>query len=305
MDEGLYLSGANTNYALHSNDFTNAAWTNSGSPVVTSNQTTSPTGSVDADKVVFSASGDYLQQLTTASPPFFSTSSIWLKAVSSDVDMKIHSMKDSVSGGSITETITSSSWVRVPSSILVLGAVNFGIRIECAETGGGEVYIAYAEISSDLRAGSAMETTTSAVTTALDYIEYSNIPAALVNDFAIIGAQSVMEGTMSPYHLWEYYGGGSDSIAINTASGTINLVVKKNGTSVTVTSSASVASGDMFDFSIRIDDTLASFIVNGVVDTAVLASGDMGGATKRVRFGQLSGSATVSGVLGHLTIGSL
>lgn len=109
---GAYLQAEIINYALYSEDFTNAAWTAVSGGSATANTTTDPLGTTLGDTITCTGVGSGLQQASArsaSSSTFVFT--VWLKAISGTPTVRLV-VKDQGTQGGIFDCDLTSSWQR-------------------------------------------------------------------------------------------------------------------------------------------------------------------------------------------------
>lgn len=112
---GVYMGGLAKNWLTYSEDFTNAAWTAIGTGSTSSDTATGPTGSIDADTISGSASGDGIQQDSGVSVGTSKTYvfSVYLKTSTSTATVKLVIYDDGdTSEGTFVDAHVTTKWRR-------------------------------------------------------------------------------------------------------------------------------------------------------------------------------------------------
>lgn len=109
---GAWIGGSIKNWILYSEDFTNAAWTAIGTGATSSNTATAPDGSLTADTISGSSSGDGITQSSgTAANSVSWVGSVWLKTSTGTATVKIV-VKDAGNQQGFVECPLTTSWRR-------------------------------------------------------------------------------------------------------------------------------------------------------------------------------------------------
>lgn len=212
---GLLMEGARTNSCLHSDDFTNAAWTKTNLSVAANNTgTLDPAGANGADLLTATAANaTVLQAVTLASASKVFSLYLKRKTGTGNVDITIDN-----GTGWTTVTINSSTWTRV-SKVQTLANPTFGLRLV---TSGDEVWAWRGQLEDGATfASSAIPaTTTVAVTRAADLLTFpasGNLSAA--NGSAIlVFTPAAIDNGLAQCFLSLDDGSANERIALLTSS---------------------------------------------------------------------------------------
>ena len=156
---GLLMEAARTNLALHSSDFTNAAWVNT--TTTTAKTSTGPDGQANSASrlTATGANSTRLQTVTSASAT--RVFSIWLKRITGTGNIDL-TLDNGV--GWTTKTITS-SWAKYEITQAAVTNPVFGVRIV---TNGDAIDVYGAQLESAAFSSSHIPTTTIAVARTAD-----------------------------------------------------------------------------------------------------------------------------------------
>jgi hypothetical protein len=182
----LLLEPQRTNLALYSDDATQ--WTKASSgvstPTVTANQTTSPDGTTNADKIVFpaiSSVGNYtvVTMSFTASAASYS-GSVWMRGENGGEVVWLAFTKNGINYTQTLCTLTT-SWQRfVLTSTLTSGADNFQIGIDLRDTAESSkpaqtIYVYGRQLELGAYPTTIIPTTTASATRIADSFSRNNI----------------------------------------------------------------------------------------------------------------------------------
>tara|TARA_B110000208_G_C11778492_1_gene432939 strand:- start:540 stop:1775 length:1236 start_codon:yes stop_codon:yes gene_type:complete len=111
--DGFLIEESGTNLAPYSEAFDNAAWTKSGSTVITPNATTSPDGTANASKLDYTNTNDRLFEAIVNNTVESFTFSIWVKSTGADRSIRLRLRNSPTTTNSAqTDFTATSEWQR-------------------------------------------------------------------------------------------------------------------------------------------------------------------------------------------------
>jgi hypothetical protein len=216
-DGSLLLEPQRTNLLTYSEDFTSWTKLNGGTgilPVVTSNQTISPDGTQNADKIVFNkgaatSNSDYsLLRLDYGGVDIDGFASIYLKA-DSNVDIEIS--PDDVNYQTVSVT---TEWQRFSVNDATSDRLSMGLRGTAPITTSATIYAWGAQLEQGSYATSYIKTSGSAVTRNVDFCQKTGFQGVSMN--ATQG--TILMHIDNPYAL-----GGNNDFHMFRASGSSGI----------------------------------------------------------------------------------
>ena len=187
--DGFLIEQAGTNLVPYSEAFDNAAWTKTGSTVITPNVTTSPDSIVTADKIDFANTNDRLFQGVANTTAASSTFSIWVKSTGADRSIRIR-LRNSPTTTNFTQTdfTATSEWQRFS---VTLSSLAENLICELLSISGTlDFYIWGAQLEQSLAATSYIPTVASSVTRLSDAALLPVLNNVATKEFSIFGIVS-------------------------------------------------------------------------------------------------------------------
>ena len=184
--DGFLIEEAGTNLVPYSEQFDNAAWAKTGSTVITPNATTSPDGTVTADKIDFTITSDRLFKVVVNTTAASSTFSMWVKSPSADRSIRLQLRNTPTSANnSINDVTVTSEWQRFSVTLaslaenLVCEVVSIAVDLD--------FYIWGAQIEQSPVATSYIPTVATPVTRIADKALLPVLNNVVTKEFSIFG----------------------------------------------------------------------------------------------------------------------
>jgi hypothetical protein len=131
----LLLETASTNLFPYSQDFSNSAWTKTGSATVTTNTTISPDGTQNADTLSLLVGSYFYESISSGAGTF--TISCYVRVTSGTLDFKMQSFTPSVGANASSVFTANTEWQRFEFTTTVTADSNFyPVFIDSPLTGG-------------------------------------------------------------------------------------------------------------------------------------------------------------------------
>ncbi len=132
----LDSTATRTKEVTQTEDFSHADWVTSGSPTVTANDTTSPDGTVNADKISWASGASYVQQDVTATADTIMYLHVWAKSVDANSDFSL-ALVTNEGGIERVNFTTTDTWRRYQTeTTMASGAVQAEVRIGAHSSSG-------------------------------------------------------------------------------------------------------------------------------------------------------------------------
>ena len=183
--DGFLIEQAGTNLVPYSEQFDNAAWTKTGSTVITPNASTSPDGTVTADKIDFTNTGDRLFKGVSNTTIASFTFSMWVKSTGADRSIMLKLKNSPTTNSAQTNFTATSEWQRFSVTLaslaenLVCELVSIAVDLD--------FYIWGAQIEQSTSATSYIPTVASAVTRIADRALIPVLNNVVTKEFSIFG----------------------------------------------------------------------------------------------------------------------
>lgn len=286
--EGFLIEGASTNLCLHSENFSNAAWTKFNATVA-ANVATAPDGTTTADRVTLTGGITILRQSVVI--PTGSTFSVWVQVESGSLTALTIDHGDGVSV-SIMSQLSSSGMVRVSAVGLAKGAGAY-VDITLQGTVNATVLIWGAQFEELPFATSYIPTTTTAVTRAADLVS-----CAGENNAPLLSSNNTVACNFSRLgHVTAY----SALVWAMVADDIFNKSLQCwNGNPLSVTAYTSGVSRGAFvpstkevsSVAIVYDSTIVRPYIDGVAGTTAVTPYTDPNVATIIHFGNVSGSVS-------------
>ena len=184
--DGFLIEQAGTNIATYSEQFDNAVWTKSGSTVITPNATTSPDGTVTADKIDFTNTSDRLFDAIVNTTAASSTFSIWVKSTGADRSIRLRLRNSPTTTNSAqTDFTATSEWQRFS---LTLASLTENLVCDLVSISGDlDFYIWGAQLEQSPSATSYIPTVATPVTRIADIALLPVLNNVVTKEFSIFG----------------------------------------------------------------------------------------------------------------------
>lgn len=131
----ILLENQSTNLFPYSQDFSNSAWTKTGSATVTTNTTISPDGTQNADTLSLLIGSYFYESISSGAGTF--TISCYVKVTSGTLDFKMQSFTPSVGANASSVFTANTEWQRFEFTTTVTADSNFyPVFIDSPLTGG-------------------------------------------------------------------------------------------------------------------------------------------------------------------------
>jgi len=274
-DGHLLLEPSRTNLITYSEDFTNASWAkqNSGTgtaPVVTSDNTISPDGTQNADKIVFDkGSGSSTSDLSILSASFTSQSNTASFYIKSDSEQRIVVRN---SGTWVGYDVTT-EWTRIEKTDTG-GSIQIGLRDGYGVSNVPDtatVYLWGAQVEAGSYATSYIPTEGSAVTRLADATIASLPSSSIGQSEGVLYFEGSYLDTSEQGYIELSDGGNANRIIVwNINSTSLRGLVKVGNVTQAQINGGSISSNTIFKFAFKYKTNDFALWVNGVeigVDT--------------------------------------
>jgi hypothetical protein len=172
----------------YSEQLDNAAWTKQSGVLVTANQTISPDGTQNADKVVGDGSLGIFQSTKTVSTTTANTKSVWLKGVSGGEVVRLQDPNQTLA---YTVCTLTTSWQRFTVSEVQSGGVA-GLWVTLIPSGG--IYMWGAQLEAATYASSYIPTTSASATRIADACSKTGISSLIGQTEGVLFADFIING---------------------------------------------------------------------------------------------------------------
>jgi hypothetical protein len=257
---GLLVEPGASNFALHSQDFTQAAWNKTVSASVTGNTGVAPDGTTTADTFTAGANGSQLQQSYVGTAGVTYTASFFIRRVTGTGTVSIRSVENVNTPITIT-----SSWARYS---LAVTSTTTTIRIGLVlATSGDEIEIWQAQLETGSVATSPIVTTAGTASRVADVITLTSASSLIgqtANTLYVEGEIQTFTGASDACIFALTDGTSDDAIVIGTvaANGRIEAVVRDGGSDQATIASGSFTTG-VFKCAIASAVNDVAFYLNG------------------------------------------
>ena len=192
--DGFLIEQQGTNIARYSEQFDHLAWAKTGSTVITPNVTTSPDGTITADKLDFTFTNDRLLQIIANTTIGSFTFSIWVKSTGADSSISLRIKNNpTITNFTIEDFTATSEWQRFSVSVNSLAETLVCELISIS--GNLDFYIWGAQIEQSLAATSYIPTVATPVTRIADTALLPVLNNVVTKEFSIFGIISNTSST--------------------------------------------------------------------------------------------------------------
>ena len=280
---GLLVERTRTNYLLRSEELDNAVWTSFSSgvpaPTVTANYTTSPAGTLTAERVQIAAcpsSGNYSVVFQSGSWAANSTTSVYLKGTSGSGSVTLYA-RNAGAAASIVCSFTSTHWSRCSITFseaatqVGVGCLNNVAPIGGTDTGAADVLVWGAQHETGTYVTSYIPTTSAAVSRSADVASFAITPPHPVFSMAAsVTLPSNWTPTASSYDLLaSVVSSGTNYTVLGSVQPTGVGCEERSDAALNRSMSGTMASGDRVACAVTGPSSSMTGYVNGVARTPV------------------------------------
>jgi hypothetical protein len=290
--DGFLIEQAGTNIATYSEQFDNAVWTKSGSTVITPNATTSPDGTVTADKIDFTNTSDRLFDAIVNTTAASFTFSIWVKSTGADRSIRLRLRNSPTTTNSAqTDFTATSEWQRFS---LTLASLTENLVCDLVSISGDlDFYIWGAQLEQSLAATSYIPTVGSAVTRIADKALLPVLNNVVTKEFSIFGIISNKSDSTGGNKIIFRMPVASGFFTLFYTPSNNNFIVRYYGDSTPLEFGV-ISTENTVYFAITVDESNVTININGTESSASKLS-DPSLVFNSIAFFGTTGSAVSNG----------